>query len=417
VQKNKISFIRNINFENLIIFGAGHNGNRLYRLFKLLKINVDMFFDNSPEKWEQTIVDEIICKMPVVTPDNKDNLIIVSIEKNQDEVKNDLLIKGFSNIVLIHEIENELHNAINEMIDDFGIDLVSYMAETGNGTDKCLMAGVYPMQVHFYQPVPDLKDLERRNVWSKVSDLGGIEWNNEKFSCNMEDVSKYQPKKDWARKATENNMEFHLDNDSFSYLCASFLYGIISKNRPKRIIEIGSGNSSKVIRQALIDNECHSTEYTIIDPFCVFEKSQFFPVNVNIMQVPVEETDIGIFKQLEKNDILFIDSSHTVRIGGDVNFEILDVLPVLAKGVFIHFHDIELPYEYSKIYATRTVGRFFWTESYLVQAFLAFNNAFEIFIPVLYLCKNYLETIKKCYPSVLEPRDWSSGSFWIKKCL
>ena len=287
-----------------------------------------------------------------------------------------------------------------------------FMAETGIGRDKCLAAGCYPMEVHFYQPVPDIQELERRDVWSKVSALSGIKWETDKYLAKLAEVSRYKPKRDWPDKP-ESNMDFGRINQSFSYICASLLYGMILKNKPKRIIEIGSGNSSKVVLKALQDSG-KETEYTIIDPYCCWEETEF-GINVNVIQKPVEETNIALFQTLETDDILFIDSSHTVRIGGDVNFLILDILPLLAQGVIVHFHDIELPYEYSKVYATNLQSRKFWTESYLLQAFLTFNTAYEILLPAVYLCREYLDTVKECYPGMRHPFDWSSSSFWIRR--
>src|SRR5207237_815930 len=79
---------------------------------------------------------------------------------------------------------------------------------------------------------------------------------------------------------------------------------------------------------------------------------------------------------LESNDILFIDSSHVVRCGGDVTFLVLEVLPRLRPGVLVHFHDVFFPREYPRELLLQ-LGRF-WTEQYLVQAFLMWHSAFEL---------------------------------------
>jgi hypothetical protein len=395
----------------IAIFGAGAFGKKLYKWLKILGFKQDMFLDNNPALWGNEIISGIICEKPQNILESTDEiLIIISIQNSPEVIKEDLLGKGFKHIILFRDIENE----INKKVKEINIDLISYMAESGEGTNKCLQAGFLPVPVHFYQPVPDIQNLERREVWSKVSRLDGIKWVPDKFIENLCEISKFQPKEIWFQKPTKNKMDFCLENNCFSYICASFLYGMVSKNKPKRIIEIGSGNSSKVIFKALSDiGGC--VNYTIIDPYCTFEENQFAPFDVKIMRVPVEETDISLFKELMENDILFIDSSHTVRIGGDVNFEILDVLPILAPGVTIHFHDITLPYEYPKVYAVNPAFRVFWTESYLLQAFLAFNPAFEIMLPAAYLCREYLDMVKQCYPDMKNPVDWSSGSFWIRR--
>ena len=114
--------------------------------------------------------------------------------------------------------------------------------------------------------------------------------------------------------------------------------------------------------------------------------------------------------------ILFIDSSHVCKMGSDVNFEILEILPSLNTGVYVHFHDINLPYEYPKIYATNPNFRMFWTESYLLQAFLTCNNEYQIVLPMDYLQRHYLDDLKNSFPASTKTEfGWVSGSFWIKR--
>jgi hypothetical protein len=83
--------------------------------------------------------------------------------------------------------------------------------------------------------------------------------------------------------------------------------------------------------------------------------------------------------------------------------------------VTVHFHDIAMPYEYDRVYATNPAFRVFWTESYMLQAFLAFNDAYEILLPAAYLGKEHLDEVKACCPSMTKPFDWSSESFWIRR--
>jgi len=119
---------------------------------------------------------------------------------------------------------------------------------------------------------------------------------------------------------------------------------------------------------------------------------------------------------LEKDDILFIDSSHTVRIGGDVNFLILEILPKLKPGVIIHFHDIPIPNEYPKIYYLNPKFRVFWTESYLLQAFLSLNVEFEILMAIGFIMKVHDEEFKHFFPYYNKNENLLiSSSFWIRR--
>lgn len=109
------------------------------------------------------------------------------------------------------------------------------------------------------------------------------------------------------------------------------------------------------------------------------------------------------FSQLRSDDILFIDSSHTVKTGGDVNYLFLEVLPRLHPGVIVHAHDIFLPFEYRRDWIIEEFR--FWTEQSLLQAFLTFNSEFEVLVANSYLnhChKEDLRLLFQVYPPGVE---------------
>src|SRR5205809_130172 len=124
----------------------------------------------------------------------------------------------------------------------------------------------------------------------------------------------------------------------------------------------------------------------------------------------VEYVDLEFFSQLDSGDILFIDSSHTVRIGGDVNYLFLKVLPRLKPGVIVHIHDIFLPFEYRRDWVMDEFR--FWTEQYLLQAFLTFNSEFEVLMGNGYLGHYHMEDLKATFP--ISPW-WGGVSFWIRR--
>lgn len=321
-------------------------------------------------------------------------------------------------ISLIKKIYEGITRVFIKMLGPFVLPVMKLMAISGEGTDTCLKHGFLPVPVHYYQPIPDISDLEKRKVWDKESKLTGINFEPEKYLGFIKLLAReYSRECNWPNEPSNDPKEFHLHNLNFSYGCATPLHCIIRNYKPKRIIEVGSGNSSKIIAAAIELNsrQNHVTQYTIIDPYSTLEPSNF-PKNTNIIRQQVEVMDLAVFESLETNDILFIDSSHVCKIGSDVNFEILEILPRLNKGVLVHFHDIDIPYEYPKIYATNPKFRVFWTESYLLQAFLICNNEFEIMLPMAYLQRNFLEDLKSAFPfSVNTELGWVSGSFWIKR--
>jgi len=133
--------------------------------------------------------------------------------------------------------------------------IISIMAHKGVGTNACLRRGFLPMPVHFYSPVPDLKDLETRGVWDRRSKLDGIDLRiNSQLSLLVKLGKEYGHECDWPPNKTADPYQFFTENSGFSYWCASITHCIIRHSKPHNIIEIGSGNSSLVISQALLKN-------------------------------------------------------------------------------------------------------------------------------------------------------------------
>jgi len=293
---------------------------------------------------------------------------------------------------------------------------ISLMAQTGIGTDACLRHKCLPLRVHYYSPVPDIDDLERRNYFSHRSVLPGIFWREEEQLAFLAKLGKmFGHECDWPTGPTKVPYQYYTENDRFGYGCAAGLHCITRYFHPRKIVEVGSGFSSLVISSAIGINETPETEYIIIDPY-----SQPFintlPRVTQLINQRVELLDVAFFESLEKNDVLFIDSGHTVRIGSDVNYLILEILPRLAPGVIVHFHDIPMPYEYPKVYFKNPKFRVFWTESYLLQAFLCFNSQFEILLTMAYLMTERRKEFSSAFRHYNPEKYRSiSGSFWIRR--
>jgi hypothetical protein len=297
--------------------------------------------------------------------------------------------------------------------------MVKHMAETGDGTNECLKLGCLPMRVHFYSPVPDIEDLRRRNIWNTRSRLSGIELREQQQLELLNELGlAFGNECVWAHDYDGDDTKFYTNNSGFSFGCAAALHGIIRKVQPRRVIEIGSGSSSRVISAALSLNAASgipSAEYDVVDPYPM-DALLKVPGISKVSRARVEEVPVEFFSKLEAGDILFVDSGHTVRIGGDVNFLILDVLPTLKSGVIIHFHDIPLPYEYAQVYFTNPRFRMFWTEAYLLQAFLAHNSKFEIMLAMNFLMRDHRSEFQKAwshYNPIIHRDD--SHSFWIRR--
>ncbi len=170
---------------------------------------------------------------------------------------------------------------------------------------------------------------------------------------------------------------------------ADVAYAMVRHLRPRRVLEIGGGFSTLVLARALAANRADgdSPELVTNEPYprrCLtrFLKSDPAPP-VTLKPRRAQDVPLADFEELGENDILFIDSSHIVKIGSDLHYIVLDVLPRLAKGVAVHFHDIHMPLEYPR---PAIVGRqFFFNEQYFLQAFLAFNDGFDVAFAGRYL--------------------------------
>ena len=117
---------------------------------------------------------------------------------------------------------------------------------------------------------------------------------------------------------------------------------------------------------------------------------------------------------LNKNDILFIDSSHIVKIGGDVNYLYLEVLPNLKKGVVIHIHDIPFPYPILNPEKFIFKKHLFLTEPALVHAFLMYNVAFKIILCSSYLHHKKRDALLSAFTNYDPLKHWPS-SLWLRK--
>jgi hypothetical protein len=300
------------------------------------------------------------------------------------------------------------------------VHLLKYMARFGKGTNYLAENGVMVYPIHFYYPVPDILKLRNSKIFDRVSPLSGIDFNEEGQLKYLITISKeYSIECDFPANKTEVETEYFTENGGFSYGCAAFLHTIIRHHKPKRIIEVGIGQSSKVINKALNlnKNDGYEANYTAIDPYPPHYIKDLSNLS-NLIARPVEELDVDLFSELGANDILFIDSSHQVKIGNDVVFLYLEVLPILKPGVIVHIHDIGFPNEYPKAYFLNEKFRVAWNEQYLLQAFLINNSKFKVLLGAANIMRKFKNQFKESFP-LYNPSHHlnSSGSFWMQRTI
>jgi hypothetical protein len=275
--------------------------------------------------------------------------------------------------------------------------------------------GLHLTPVHFYQPIPDTRAL-REELWTRPSAIPGVVIEEGKQLELLDGFVRdfREEYETFPKKSSGNPSEFHFDNPSFLSVDAEILYCMIRHFKPKRIIEVGSGYTTYLAARAVLKNqqEGYPCELVAVEPYPAPALKQGFPGLGQLVEQKVEEVPLETFAQLGENDILFIDSSHVLAIGNDVHYEYLELLPRLNKGVIVHIHDIFLPTEYPRQWVME--HRRFWTEQYLLQAFLAFNDSFEVLWGGNWMRVNRPDRLQAAFNSYL-PSETLPGSFWMRK--
>jgi hypothetical protein len=244
---------------------------------------------------------------------------------------------------------------------------------------------------HFNQPVfPLLPQFARCNPMALLDAVASFNNSTKRF----------------CYPGTDNGYSF--SNNYFTSPDAEVAYAMVRTFKPKCLIEVGSGNSTQLFREAIEDGEL-GTEIVSIDPSPRKAIKKFAH---RIISQHLEHLPVSYFcEALECNDILFIDSSHQVRIGNDVINLILNIIPTLKKDVLIHFHDIFLPYDYPLQWMINY--RWDWNEQYFVQALLQGSDQFEVLWP-----GQFLQRTLPNFPTYFDfkPQGMAS-SLWLRKIV
>ncbi len=280
--------------------------------------------------------------------------------------------------------------------------------------------GFHLLRKHFYLPIPDIDDI-KQDYWVTVSDLAGLDMNDIEalqFLDNVLPIYLDEFRSKFSIEKPADSKLFYLINGSYMAIDAHVYYTMIRHFKPRRILEIGAGNSTFLGGVACLENKRETglpVDYTAIDPYpqSILEKG--VPGLSRLMETKLQDMDMSIFTSLEANDILFIDSSHVFRSGNDVEYEYLEILPRLAPGVLVHIHDISLPKRYPRVYFD---SQLYWNEQYLLQAFLAFNSRFKILWPGNYMMLKYPERVCRAIPEYHTMRQHYPMSeptaFWMR---
>jgi hypothetical protein len=280
----------------------------------------------------------------------------------------------------------------------------------GRISDKIFMQlGILPVPDHYYEPMINPK----KHLTKPLSDDRPLHGINLNVTEQLDLLAKFNYNEELPAFPLQKtkNIEYHYDNVSYGSGDSEYLYGIIRHFKPGRIIEIGSGHSTLMARNAIAKNKQevpgYACQHICIEPY---EQPFLEKIGVEVLREKVEEVDKSVFQQLEANDILFIDSSHIIRPQGDVLFEYLELLPILKPGVLVHVHDIFTPKDYPDGWIFEHI---LWNEQYLLEAFLSFNSEFKIIGALNYLVHHHRKEFAEKCPVFAKQQGKNPGAFWM----
>lgn len=265
---------------------------------------------------------------------------------------------------------------------------------------------------NIYSPLPRA-DALGADLWSRRASLVGLELDVcADLRFLEEDLAPYMSELSPPGEPAFPG-DFELWNGYYQSVDVEVLYAMIRHLKPRRVLEIGSGSSTLVTASACSRNAADGrpAEFVAIDP----EPRRSLPSVPGLSRVErvrAEDVPLDRYLELESNDVLFVDGSHVVKTGSDVNFVILEVLPRLRPGVAVHFHDIFLPYEYPPAWYDRGT---YLTEQYLLHAFLIGNRDYRVVFAAHALVRDHRERVSELIPSLRARDDHFPAAFWIAR--
>lgn len=261
--------------------------------------------------------------------------------------------------------------------------------------------GVHVTPVHFYSPIPDASTLDPA-IYARVGECEGVDFQSETQLRALRELFP-QYLQEYAPPS----------NSGLARVDAFVLYALIRSRRPNLMIEIGAGESTKVSLAALAQNrvEGHASHFLAIEPYPRPFVRELAGEGFELLERKVQEVSLTQFADA---DLVFIDSSHVAKIGSDVNYEMLEIVPHLKVGAAVHWHDIMIPADYPKSWIES--GRMFWNESYMVHSFMLFNKSFRILWASRYMQIKHPRPLSQCFP-YFEPSNPEEqlSSFWVER--
>jgi len=277
----------------------------------------------------------------------------------------------------------------------------------------------------YYSPLSSEEALRKTySRWNKPSALSGVAYNLEEMKNRLKRLADAY-ENEFSALPSYNSLRTIGYGPGFTHVDAFTLYAMMRDLRPARYLEIGSGLSTYYCHLGRKRNreESSDTKIVCIEPFPYPKLNEIEQIELIVSEV--QDVPLKTFESLRSGDILFIDSSHVVRLDGDVPYIFLEALPLVAPGVYVHVHDIPFPFNipYPPEYWTilkdpeSPYWPMYWNEAMLLQAFLAFNPSFEILLccPMIrHADEEFMRATLPFYKPVSEePNTFSS--IWLRR--
>jgi len=289
-------------------------------------------------------------------------------------------------------------------------------ARSGFGIDACRRWGFQPVRLHFYQPIPRYESMPAA-TFDAPQPYPGLEFDGRRFVQTLDQLAPFAVEADFPRDAQPLG-RYSARNDQFGFSSAALLHAFIRAAGSRRIVEVGGGYSTLVSLSALARNAASGGyDFACVEPYpsaWLRRALADCAPSARLIEAAAETLPVDLFLELQSGDILFVDSSHCVRLGGDVNYLMLQILPKLNPGVLVHVHDIYLPYEYPRAHY---FGRrkLYWTEQYLLAALLSGGRNWEILLPAFYVQRHMAAEFARTFPHFDAAVDRPSSSFWMRR--
>lgn len=252
---------------------------------------------------------------------------------------------------------------------------------------------------HYYSNIPDFTFLDNEDFWKAPQSMVGVNGSDRESQLEFtRECINHLPDKSVLNnlsiisKAEEQQKEI----GGYGPIEADFLYAFICRYKPAKVIQVGCGVSTAVILNASKDVG-HEISIICVEAYpSDYLKRMDESGEIKLIWEMAQKTDLETLTDLEAGDLLFVDSTHTVKAGSEVNRLILEVLPRLKKGVFVHFHDIYFPFDYQRGIKETVL---FWNESTLLHAFLIGNRDFTIKVSQSMLHYSSKDELKVVFPN------------------